>query len=92
MTEDELAAITARLDVVRDFYRHDREGEAFRLIAGDVPRLVAEVRRLRAALTEYGRHQEGCSAQWGAKHNCMCGWREDSAALGIPVPPEGKDA
>lgn len=56
----------------------------------DVPRLLAYVRRLREALTEYGRHNEGCSAMHGQEYRCRCGWRKESAELGIVEgwPPE----
>lgn len=36
--------------------------------------VVAENERLRSFLLEYGRHQEGCNAQWGEKYRCRCGW------------------
>jgi hypothetical protein len=35
--------------------------------------------RLRRLLVEYGRHNEGCSAQWGDRYRWRCGWREEGA-------------
>lgn len=43
--------------------------------------LVAEVRRLRQLLAEYGRHAEGCNAQFGDRYRCRCGWREVEAGF-----------
>ena len=43
------------------------------------------IKRLKEILTEYGRHQEGCSAQFNTSHSkyrCRCGWdRERKQAL-----------
>jgi hypothetical protein len=53
-------------------------------------RLVAESRRMRGLLLEYGRHNEGCSAAHGDQYRCRCGWREVAKEftdlVGSPVP------
>ena len=52
---------------------------------------------LRALLREYGRHAEGCSAQFnepsgvpvkppGHQYRCRCGWDEAKTALGATGP------
>ena len=50
----------------------------------DVARLASElmeankrIKRFKEVLTEYGRHHEGCSAQFNTSHSkyrCRCGW------------------
>jgi hypothetical protein len=44
-------------------------------IAATTAAAEAEYERLRGLLLEYGRHQEGCNAQYGATYRCRCGWR-----------------
>lgn len=43
------------------------------------------IQKLKEILTEYGRHQGGCSAQYNTSHSkyrCRCGWdREKKQAL-----------
>ena len=34
-----------------------------------------EIDLLRDLLYEYGRHAEGCSAEFGDTYRCRCGWR-----------------
>lgn len=49
------------------------------------PRLPVDWRAralaLRAALAEYGRHAEGCSAAFGPQYQCRCGWSDEEAKL-----------
>jgi hypothetical protein len=54
-----------------------------------VPELVSEVRRLRQLLVEYGRHGEGCNAQWGDTYRCRCGWRETYREFIAPAEQTG---
>jgi hypothetical protein len=54
-----------------------------------VPDLVAELRRLRGLVVEYGRHAEGCNAQWGDRYRCRCGWRD--VEQGFIAPAVGED-
>lgn len=42
----------------------------------EIGRLRAENARLRQLLIEYGRHNDGCSAAFGVKYRCRCGWRD----------------
>ena len=47
--------------------------------------LCERIKKLEEILTEYGRHHEGCSAQFNTPHSkyrCKCGWdRERKQAL-----------
>ena len=57
----------------------------------DVARLASElmeankrIKRLEEILTEYGRHHEGCSAQFNTPHSkyrCRCGWDRERVKL-----------
>jgi hypothetical protein len=58
-------------------------------ISRDVSVLVEEVRRLRGLLLEYGRHGEGCNAQWGDTYRCRCGWRETYREFIAPADQTG---
>ena len=48
-------------------------------------KLQEQIKRFKEVLTEYGRHHEGCSAQFNTSHSkyrCKCGWdRERKQAL-----------
>jgi hypothetical protein len=46
-------------------------------------RMNADYERAVHLLVEYGRHQEGCNAQWGDGYRCRCGWREVEAEFGV---------
>jgi hypothetical protein len=74
MDEAWLSRIEARaLAAVRPPARH----ETLTLLSDlCVSELVGEVRRLHQLLFEYGRHSEGCNAQWGDTYRCRCGWRD----------------
>jgi hypothetical protein len=40
-------------------------------------KLKERIKKLKEILTEYGRHHEGCSAQFNTSHSkycCRCGW------------------
>ena len=39
----------------------------------------AENARLRQIIIDYARHNEGCSAAFGDKYRCRCGWRDVEA-------------
>ena len=52
--------------------------------------LLMEARRLRRLLVEYGRHSEGCNAQWGDTYRCRCGWREAERAFLAPADQTNK--
>ena len=36
--------------------------------------LAGEVRDLRVALTEFGRHKHGCASLWPTDSGCTCGF------------------
>lgn len=36
----------------------------------------AEMEACRQQLREYGRHAQGCSAEFGPGYRCRCGWAE----------------
>jgi len=37
---------------------------------------IQEVKRLRELLESYGRHDPGCSGEFGLEYRCRCRWRE----------------
>lgn len=47
-----------------------------RAVVEELQSAPAEVVRLSQLLTEYGRHNEGCSAAFGPTYRCRCGWRD----------------
>jgi hypothetical protein len=56
--------------------------EAMLALEGELQARQDEIERLRGLLQEYGRHQEGCNAQWGDTYRCRCGWWEVEAEFG----------
>ena len=54
----------------------EAENVRLRAIVEELSPAPAEVVRLRQLLIEYGRHNEGCNAQFGDTYRCRCGWRE----------------
>ena len=61
-----LLAIPALCDEIR----------GLRAVMEELAPAPAEVVRLHELLMNYGRHNEGCSAAFGATYRCRCGWRE----------------
>lgn len=61
------------------------ESRALRALEKENDKLRERIKRFKEILTEYGRHQEGCSAQFNTSHSkyrCKCGWdRERKKAL-----------
>lgn len=51
-----------------------------------VDRLMEENEKLKQIIAEYSRHNPGCSAQFGKKYRCKCGW--DKVKKGI----DGKES
>ncbi len=51
----------------------------------EIAKLKQRIKELEEFLIEYGRHAEGCSAQYNTTHSkypCRCGWdRERKQAL-----------
>ena len=85
MTEKELTAIEARMKAA-DESRYPNESASW----DDVETLIAEVRRLRAALVDFGNHTHDCvwpyREPW-KERQCNCGYAEF-----IAPPPPGSSA
>jgi hypothetical protein len=78
LTDERLAELDADARfALSNWPQADHSAQA--ALAG-VPPLVAEVRRLRALLPEYGQHRPGCGAVSGAGP-CSCGWAAVEAEL-----------
>ena len=52
---------------VEDFYKEAPE-------LTEEEKLKQRIKELEELLTEYGRHQPGCPAQYDKKYKCRCGW------------------
>jgi len=51
--------------------------KAFRALEIANDKLNKQIKRLEELLIEYGRHAEGCAAQYNStysKYPCRCGW------------------
>lgn len=47
-----------------------------------------ELRRLHAAIRQFGRHQDGCHGdpEWSGPEGCTCGWKELEEKLRQDIP------
>ncbi len=45
-------------------------------------KLQERIKELKELLTEYGRHSEGCPAQYNKKYDCNCGWDREKVLKG----------
>lgn len=61
------------------------ESRALRALEKENDKLRERIKEIEELLIEYGRHAEGCSAQYNTTHSkypCRCGWdRERKQAL-----------
>lgn len=67
-----------RIKEVVDFSAKSGRREVIVDKYGDIVNLSELVRRANAyaGLREYARHSEGCSAAFGDRYRCRCGFRE----------------
>ena len=94
MDEEELLRVEATLpcdecDAVQDTQALAREVRRLNAIVKEIQPATAEAVRYRQLLIEYGRHNEGCNAQWGDTYRCRCGWREVEREFIAPADQTG---